>query len=150
MTEETIDQAPHDSVPGLLAYTTAIASAYFSNQHVPKEEISTVLFNIHAALGILVSPGTVGAVEPEPTKKQEPAVSVRKSVTPDHIICLEDGKKLKMLKRHIMTHYGLTPDQYRAKWGLPKDYPMTAPNYAAQRSALAKQIGLGQPSKNAA
>jgi predicted transcriptional regulator len=89
-----------------------------------------------------VSNNSVAVAEPE--VKQEPAVSIRSSVKPDFIVCLEDGKKLKMLKRHLMTHYQLTPDQYRAKWNLPADYPMVAPNYAAQRRALAVKIGLGR------
>ena len=94
-----------------------------------------------------VAPGALaglGAKAPEPeAKKQEPAVSIRSSIKPDYIVCLEDGKKLKMLKRHLMTHYQMTPEQYRAKWNLPADYPMVAPNYAEQRRSLAKKIGLG-------
>ena len=86
--------------------------------------------------------GLASGAEPEP-EPQQPAVSVRSSVKPDYIVCLEDGKKLKMLRRHLMTHYGMTPEDYRAKWNLPKDYPMTAPNYAEKRRVLAKQIGLG-------
>ena len=86
------------------------------------------------------TPGTGGAAQ----KKRKPAVSIRRSVTPDFIVCLEDGKKLKMLKRHLRTTYGLSPEEYRAKWGLPADYPMVAPKYAAQRSAFAKKIGLGR------
>ncbi|TIU43193.1 MAG: MucR family transcriptional regulator, partial [Mesorhizobium sp.] len=89
--------------------------------------------------------GTAGAsISAEEPEVLKPAISIRKSVTPDHIICLEDGKKFKSLKRHLSTHYGLTPDAYRAKWGLPADYPMVAPNYAATRSALAKTMGLGR------
>ena len=86
----------------------------------------------------------LGAPEQPIVAKQEPAVSVRASIKPDYIICLEDGKKLKMLKRHLMSHYGMTPDEYRAKWSLPKDYPMVAPNYAEQRRSLAMKIGLGR------
>ncbi|TGQ22528.1 MucR family transcriptional regulator, partial [Mesorhizobium sp. M00.F.Ca.ET.216.01.1.1] len=95
---------------------------------------------VHAALK-----GTAGAsISAEEPEVLKPAISIRKSVTPDHIICLEDGKKFKSLKRHLSTHYGLTPDAYRAKWGLPADYPMVAPNYAATRSAVAKTTGLGR------
>jgi predicted transcriptional regulator len=92
---------------------------------------------VHAALSGLATPAAAPEVKPEP------AVSVRSSIKPDYIICLEDGKKLKMLKRHLMTHYQMTPEDYRAKWGLPADYPMVAPNYAEQRRSLAKKIGLG-------
>jgi predicted transcriptional regulator len=101
-------------------------------------DIPTLIHNVHTALV-----GLGGPVVAEPVKL-EPAVSIRSSIKPDYIVCLDDGKKLKMLKRHLMTHYGMTPDQYRAKWGLPNDYPMVAPNYAEQRRVLAKQIGLGR------
>jgi predicted transcriptional regulator len=86
----------------------------------------------------------LGGNAPAPEVRAEPAVSIRASVKPDYIVCLDDGKKLKMLKRHLMTHYGITPDEYRAKWGLPADYPMVAPNYAEQRRSLAVKIGLGR------
>jgi predicted transcriptional regulator len=90
----------------------------------------------------------LGGVPVVVTPKQEPAVSIRASIKPDYVVCLEDGKKLKMLKRHLMTHYQMTPDDYRAKWGLPADYPMVAPNYAEQRRTLAKKIGLGTSRRN--
>ncbi|WP_063827836.1 MucR family transcriptional regulator [Mesorhizobium loti] len=115
-----------------------IVAAYVSNNPVPAGELPKLIGDIHAALK------AIGTPAPEPVIKQEPAVSVRKSVTPDFIICLEDGKKFKSLKRHIGVHYDLSPEQYRQKWDLPADYPMVAPNYAATRSALAKSIGLGR------
>jgi predicted transcriptional regulator len=112
-------------------------SSHVANNTVAVSDLPNLIENVYSTLSRL---GGMG----EPAKeKQEPAVSIRASVKPDYIVCLEDGKKLKMLKRHLMTHYGLTPDQYRAKWGLPADYPMVAPNYALQRQALAKKIGLG-------
>ncbi|MER9593986.1 MucR family transcriptional regulator [Mesorhizobium sp. M0244] len=115
-----------------------IVAAYVSNNPLPVGELPKLIGDIHAALQGL------GTSVTEPVAKQEPAVSVRKSVTPDFIICLEDGKKFKSLKRHIGVHYNLSPDDYRQKWNLPSDYPMVAPNYAATRSALAKSIGLGR------
>ena len=121
----------------LVTLTADIVAAHVSNNSVAVSDLAVLIQNVHGALAGL---GTA-AVEPE--VKQEPAVSIRSSVKPDFIVCLEDGKKLKMLKRHLMTHYQMTPDQYRAKWGLPADYPMVAPNYAEQRRTLAKKIGLG-------
>jgi len=121
----------------LITLTADIVSAHVSNNDVAVGDVSGLIQNIHAALSQL------GHAAPEPAAKQEPAVSVRASIKPDFIVCLEDGKKLKMLKRHLMTHYQMTPDQYRAKWNLPADYPMVAPNYAEQRRSLAKKIGLG-------
>ena len=119
--------------------TAAIVSAYVSNNPVPAAEISGLINQVHAAL-TRVS-GKPGDAPAEPLK---PAVSVKKSITPEHIVCLEDGKKFKSLKRHLRTQYNMTPEQYREKWGLSADYPMVAPNYAAARSQLAKQMGLGQ------
>ena len=119
--------------------TADIVSAYVSNNSVAANDIAGLINQVHAAL-LRVSSGLNDA-QPEPLK---PAVSVKKSITPDHIVCLEDGKKFKSLKRHLRTQYNLTPEQYRDKWGLPPDYPMVAPNYAAARSQLAKQMGLGQ------
>jgi predicted transcriptional regulator len=119
--------------------TATIVSAYLSNNPVPTAEIPALINQIHSAL-LRVSAGS-GDVSAEPLK---PAVSVKKSITPEHIVCLEDGKKFKSLKRHLRTQYNMTPEQYREKWGLPPDYPMVAPNYAAARSQLAKQMGLGQ------
>ncbi|MBM2709938.1 MucR family transcriptional regulator [Mesorhizobium caraganae] len=114
-----------------------IVAAYVSNNPLPVGELPKLIGDIHAALK------GIGTLATEPVVKQEPAVSIRKSVTPDFIICLEDGKKFKSLKRHLQ-HFNLTPDQYRQKWNLPADYPLVAPNYAATRSALAKASGLGR------
>jgi predicted transcriptional regulator len=121
----------------LLALTADIVSSHFANNTVAPGDVPGVIASVYATLSSLGSPVA------EPVAKQEPAVSIRASIKPDYIICLEDGKKLKMLKRHLMTRYGMTPDDYRAKWGLPADYPMVAPNYAEQRRKLAKEIGLG-------
>ena len=122
----------------LIEMTAGIVSAYVGNNVVSTADLPALIKQVHAALANVGSP----AAEPAPTPK-EPAVSVKKSITPDYLICLEDGRKFKSLKRHLRTKYDLTPEDYRAKWGLPKDYPMVAPNYAAQRSKLAKEIGLG-------
>jgi predicted transcriptional regulator len=121
----------------LLSLTADIVSSHVANNTVAVSDLPHVIENIFSTLSRL------GSAVKAPEPKQEPAVTVRASIKPDYIVCLEDGKKLKMLKRHLMTHYGLTPDGYRAKWGLAADYPMVAPNYAAQRRTLAKQIGLG-------
>jgi len=123
----------------LLEMTADIVSAYVGNNNVQAVEVPGLISSIHAALSQVSS----GAVEPEPEPK-EPAVPIRKSITPDYLICLEDGRKFKSLKRHLRTKYNMSPEEYRAKWGLPKDYPMVAPNYAKARSDLAKQMGLGQ------
>ena len=122
----------------LLRMTAQVVAAYVSNNPVPAAQLAEVIRAIHASLAGLESNGAPSA------GGEAPAVPVKKSVTPEYIICLEDGKKLKMLKRHLRTAYGLSPEQYRAKWGLPADYPMVAPTYAAQRSAFAKKIGLGR------
>ena len=119
--------------------TAGIVSAYVSNNSVASGDIPGLINQVHAAL-LRVSTGASDA-QPEPLK---PAVAVKRSITPDYIVCLEDGKKFKSLKRHLRTQYGMTPEQYREKWGLPPDYPMVAPNYAQARSQLAKQMGLGQ------
>ncbi|MFZ0211060.1 MAG: MucR family transcriptional regulator [Roseiarcus sp.] len=116
-----------------------IVSAYVSNNSVPASELATLLGDIHSAI-VRVSTGVVVAV-PEVAK---PAVAPKKSITNDYIICLEDGRKFKSLKRHLRTQYNMSPEQYREKWALPADYPMVAPAYAKARSALAKQMGLGQ------
>ncbi len=116
-----------------------IVSAYVSNNSVPSGDLPVLIGEIHAAL-MKVSSGAVEA----PVEAPKPAIPVRKSVTPDYIICLEDGKKFKSLKRHLRTQYNMTPEQYREKWALPPDYPMVAPNYAKARSELAKEMGLGQ------
>lgn len=122
----------------LIALTADIVSAHVSNNSVAVSDLPLLIQNVHNALASL------GDELVEPEVKQEPAVSVRASIKPDYIVCLEDGKKLKMLKRHLMTHYQMTPDQYRAKWNLPADYPMVAPDYAERRRVLAKKIGLGR------
>lgn len=122
--------------------TVAIVSAFLSGANVPvqQEQINALITNTYQTLSSLLTPAQ--AAEPE-QPRQEPAVSIRASVKKDHLVCLEDGKKVKMLKRYLMTNYGLTPDQYRAKWGLPADYPMVAPDYSERRRALAQEIGLG-------
>lgn len=122
----------------LLALTADIVSNHVSNNSVAVNDLPQLIQNVHAALRGLGQP-----VE-APVVRAEPAVAVRSSVKPDYIVCLEDGRKLKMLKRHLMTAYGMSPDQYREKWGLAADYPMVAPNYAEARRSLAKQIGLGK------
>jgi predicted transcriptional regulator len=121
----------------LITLTADIVSAHVSNNSVAVSDLPILIQNVHTALSGLSSGGE------ETVAKPEPAVSIRSSVKPDFIVCLEDGKKLKMLKRHLMTHYQMTPDEYRQKWGLNADYPMVAPNYAEQRRTLAKKIGLG-------
>ena len=121
----------------LITLTADIVAAHVSNNSVSVNDLAQLIQNVHGALAGLSGPSSM------PEAKPEPRVPIRSSVKPDFIVCLEDGKKLKMLKRHLMTHYSLTPDQYRAKWGLASDYPMVAPNYAEQRRALAKAIGLG-------
>jgi predicted transcriptional regulator len=120
-------------------------SAYVSNNPVPAADIPTLINQIHSAL-MQVSAGRAD-VAAEPLR---PAVSIKKSITPDHLVCLEDGKKFKSLRRHLRSQYNMTPEQYREKWGLPPDYPMVAPNYAAARSQLAKQMGLGQQRRHRA
>jgi predicted transcriptional regulator len=119
--------------------TAEIVSAYVSNNTVPASDIPALISQVHAALSRVSGKPGDGATEP-----LKPAVSLKKSVTPEYIVCLEDGKKFKSLKRHLRTQYNMTPEQYREKWGLGPDYPMVAPNYAAARSQLAKQMGLGQ------
>ena len=122
-----------------IGLTANIVSAYVSNNPVAATDLPALINQVHAAL-LRVSNGQ-GETSTEPLK---PAVTIKKSITPEHIVCLEDGKKFKSLKRHLRTQYGMTPEQYREKWGLAVDYPMVAPNYAAARSQLAKQMGLGQ------
>jgi predicted transcriptional regulator len=119
--------------------TAEIVSAYVSNNSVPSGDLSALIGQVHSALSRVSGGYSEPASEPP-----KPAVSVKKSITPDHIVCLEDGKKFKSLKRHLRSQYNMTPEQYREKWGLAPDYPMVAPNYAAARSRLAKQMGLGQ------
>lgn len=126
----------------LLTLTSDIVAAHVSNNTVDVKDLPALIQQVYKTLSTVGE----GAVTLE-TPRQQPAVPVRRSVTPDYLICLEDGKKLKMLKRHLKTAYGMTPDEYREKWGLPPDYPMVAPNYARQRSKLAKEIGLGTRSR---
>ena len=121
----------------LLALTTEIVSAYLSNNTMPTGEIPGLIDQVYRTLSGVNAEGASMADRPQP------AVPIKRSVTPDYIICLEDGKKLKMLKRHLKTAYNMSPEEYRERWGLPADYPMVAPNYAKQRSRLAKDIGLG-------
>ena len=121
----------------LITLTADIVAAHVSNNSVSVNDLPQLIQNVHGALAGLTGPGSA------PEAKPEPRVPIRSSIKPDYIVCLEDGKRLKMLKRHLMTHYQMTPDQYRQKWGLASDYPMVAPNYAEQRRTLAKAIGLG-------
>lgn len=120
----------------LIGWTSDIVSAHVRNAAMPSAELPEMIRTVHAALSALAA----GGVRARP----EPAVLVKRSVTPDYIVCLDDGRKLKMLKRHLRTAYDMTPAQYREKWGLPPDYPMVAPNYAKARSSLARKIGLGR------
>jgi predicted transcriptional regulator len=136
MAEENSQAVPQTDV---LRMAVEIVSAYVSNNSVAAAQVPEVINTVYGSLTSLNGQSTT-----ETAEALKPAVSVRRSVSPDYIICLEDGKKLKMLKRHLRAAYGMTPDEYRAKWGLPADYPMVAPNYAAQRSTFAKQIGLGR------
>ena len=122
----------------LLDLTASIVSAHVANNSVAVGDVPKLIKDVYGTLA------TVSSEEEAEPERPEPAVSIKASIKPDYIVCLEDGKKLKMLKRHLMTHYGMTPEQYRTRWGLPSDYPMVAPNYAKQRSALAREIGLGR------
>ena len=126
--------------PNYIELAADIVSAYVSNNSVAANDLPALIGDVHAAL---VRVGT-GAPAPQAPENLRPAVPVKKSVASDYIICLEDGKKFKSLKRHLRTQYNMSPEDYREKWGLPSDYPMVAPNYANARSALAKQMGLGQ------
>jgi predicted transcriptional regulator len=131
--------ADSDEIKNFIGLTAEIVSAYVSNNTVASADIPALINQVHTAL-LRVSNGEAPASS-EPLK---PAVPVKRSINPDYLICLEDGKKFKSLKRHLRTQYSMTPEQYRDKWSLPADYPMVAPNYAAARSELAKQMGLGQ------
>jgi predicted transcriptional regulator len=126
----------------LLELTTEIVSAHVSNNTLPVNELPQLIQDVYRTLS------SVGGT-PILSERPQPAVPVKKSVTAEYIVCLEDGKKLKMLKRHLKTAYDMTPDEYRERWGLPRDYPMVAPNYAKHRSSLAKKIGLGTKSRGA-
>jgi predicted transcriptional regulator len=132
--------ADHSDKANYIQLTADIVSAYVGNNTVSSAEIPALISQVYSAL-MRISTGAAVAGPAEPLK---PAVSIKRSITPDHLVCLEDGKRFKSLKRHLGTQYQMTPDQYRAKWNLPADYPMVAPNYAAVRSQLAKQMGLGQ------
>jgi predicted transcriptional regulator len=121
----------------ILALTTEIVAAHVSNNTVSVGDLPHLINQVYQSLS------TIGTGAAPVVERPQPAVSVKKSITPDYIVCLEDGKKLKMLKRHLKTAYNMTPEDYRERWGLPADYPMVAPNYAKQRSRLAKEIGLG-------
>ena len=136
MTQEVSDDLPHTD---LLRMTTQVVAAYVGHNVVGEAQISDVIKSVYASLA-----GLNGHTELTAKAKQKPAVSIKKSITADYLICLEDGKKFKMLKRHLRTEYDLSPEDYRAKWRLGSDYPMVAPNYSKQRSALAKKIGLGK------
>ncbi len=129
-----------EKTDNLASLAAQIVAAYVSNNQVPQPDLPRLIGEVHRALAAAIS----GQAPREEASELKPAVTVRKSVTPDHIICLEDGKKFKSLKRHLRTHYDLSPEQYREKWNLPADYPMVAPNYAKARSNLAKRMGLGQ------
>jgi len=137
------DVAPIKGDSLLVELTADIVAADVSNHVVPVGELSHLISDVHAALNNTSSPTPVVAVPEKP----KPPVPIKKSIEEDYLICLEDGQKFKSLKRHLMTHYNMTPDEYREKWGLPADYPMVAPAYAEARSRLAKQMGLGQRRK---
>jgi len=126
----------------LVRLAAEISAAYVSGNPVPAQDLPALIRIIHNTLAELA-----GGVAAAPEVAQEPAIAIKKSVTADYIVCLEDGKKFKSLKRHLRTRYGMTPDEYRTKWGLAHDYPMVAPNYAKERSNLAKRMGLGQSRK---
>ena len=134
------DASAHKS-DELLKLASQIIAAYVSNNPIPVSELPGIIKSVHITLGGLSNGGINEALT-----AQKPAVPIKRSITPEYIVCLEDGKKLKMLKRYLRSNYKLSPEQYRAKWGLPADYPMVAPNYAAQRSEFAKKIGLGRTS----
>lgn len=125
--------------PNYIELAADIVSAYVSNNSVALTDLPSLIGEVHQAL-IKVSSGAAD----QPAEAPKPAIPVKKSITPDYIVCLEDGKKFKSLKRHLRTQYNMSPEEYREKWGLPADYPMVAPNYAQARSQLAKQMGLGQ------
>lgn len=128
----------------LLSLTTEIVAAHVSNNSVALNDLPTLIEQVYRSLA------TIGVEPAAIEERPQPAVPIKKSVTPDYIICLEDGKKLKMLKRHLKTAYNMSPEEYRERWSLPADYPMVAPNYARQRSSLAKQIGLGTRARRGA
>src|SRR5580658_2921020 len=126
-----------EQIGDLLALTTEIVAAHVSNNNVAVGDLAQLINQVYHSLA------NIGSAPAAPTARPQPAISVKKSIQPDYLVCLEDGKKLKMLKRHLKTAYNMSPEGYRERWGLPNDYPMVAPNYARQRSRLAKEIGLG-------
>lgn len=130
--------------PELIELTAEIVASYVENNNLTAADVPALIQSVHRALTSISS-----GAEPVEVAPKEPAVPVRRSITPDYLICLEDGRKFKSLKRHLRTKYNMSPEDYRAKWGLPKDYPMVAPNYAKARSDLAKQMGLGQGGRQA-
>ena len=134
-----------DDKSEVIEMTADIVSAYVGNNSVSANDLPSLIQSVHRALS-----GVSGGVETVEVAPKEPAVPVKRSITPDYLVCLEDGRKFKSLKRHLRTKYNMSPEDYRAKWGLPKDYPMVAPNYAKARSDLAKQMGLGQGGRQAA
>lgn len=137
LVSETNDMSPENNIR-ILRFASDISAAYFANNATPAKEVGPIIVRVRAALsGLGVAPTAADS-------RPEPAVPVRKSITPDYLICLEDGKKLKMLKRYLKARHDMTPDEYRARWGLPLDYPMVAPNYARLRSDFARKIGLGR------
>jgi predicted transcriptional regulator len=142
LSEDSVTMADSSTANNYIELAADIVSAYVSNNSVSAHDLPGLISEVFQALNR--THGGVVEVEPEPLK---PAVNPKKSVFPDFIVCLEDGKKFKSLKRHLRTHYDLSPEEYREKWGLPVDYPMVAPNYAAARSELAKKMGLGQQRK---
>ena len=133
-----MDQIEHDATQLLITLTSDIVAAHVSNNDVKVEDVPSLITNVHKALSGL------GDNAPAEEERPEPAVTVRASVKHDHLVCLEDGKKMKMLKRHLMTDHNMTPEEYRARWGLPGDYPVVAPAYAEKRRELAVKIGLGR------
>ena len=143
--QEEISAMTETTSPNFLELASEIVSAYVTQNSVPAGDLPALIGSVHQAL---LKVGTGQSDQPSATLT--PAVSIKKSITPDYIVCLEDGKKFKSLKRHLRASYDLTPDQYRTKWGLSSDYPMVAPNYAAARSQLAKSMGLGQQRRKAA
>lgn len=128
-----------ENKPALIELATQIVAAYVGKNAVERADLPNLITEVHRAL----EQASGGAAPKPQAAEPRPAVSIKKSITPDYLICLEDGKKFKSLKRHLRTHFNLTPEQYREKWGLPADYPMVAPNYATSRSKLAKNMGLG-------
>jgi predicted transcriptional regulator len=138
-----VQQGPSQQL--LVELTADIVAAYVSNHMVQVSDLTNLIADVHQALNNTASPTPVPAV----VEKPKPPVPIRKSIEDDYLICLEDGQKFKSLKRHLMTHYNMTPEKYREKWGLPADYPMVAPAYAEARSRLAKEMGLGQRRKRA-